>query len=78
MTDFIQELQTEAKLRFGKELSAAEVATEFAKHDFEARIHHLKNLETDDAFSTPREAARRHVYLRALHSTHERLRRISR
>jgi hypothetical protein len=48
MKDFIEELQTEAKLRFGKELSAAEVATEFAKHGFEARIVHLKNLEKND------------------------------
>jgi hypothetical protein len=78
MTDFIEEMQTEAKLRFGKELSPAEVATEFAKHDFEARIHHLKTLNTADSYSTPRDAAKRHVYERALQNTHEKLRRIDR
>jgi|GraSoiStandDraft_46_1057282.scaffolds.fasta_scaffold365483_3 hypothetical protein len=76
--DFISELQTEAKLRFGKELSPSEVANEFTKHDFEARIQHLKNLKTADSFGTPREAAARHVYERALRSTHDRLRKIDR
>lgn len=78
MTDFIEEMQTEAKLRFGKELSPSEVASEFQKHDFEARIHHLKNLKTADSFGTPREAARRHVFERALRSTHEQLTKIKR
>ncbi len=50
--DFIEEMQTEAKLRFGKELSPSEVANEFTKHDFEARIEHLKNLKTADSFVT--------------------------
>ncbi|WP_262048466.1 hypothetical protein [Bradyrhizobium sp. Bra78] len=76
--DFISELQTEAKLRFGKELSPSEVANEFAKHDFEARIQHLKNLKTADSFGTAREAAKRHAFERALHSTHHRLHRIDR
>jgi hypothetical protein len=76
--DFIDEMQTEAKLRFGKELSPSEVAAEFQKHDFEARIQHLKNLKFADTFGTPREAAGRHVYERALRATHDRLRRIDR
>ena len=76
--DLIDEIQGEAKLRFGKELSVSEVAHEFAKHDFEARIQHLKNLKTADSFSTPREAAARHIYERALRATHERLRKIDR
>ncbi|MDA9437256.1 hypothetical protein XH88_36925 [Bradyrhizobium sp. CCBAU 51627] len=66
-------MQTEAKLRFGKTLSPSEVATEFQKHDFEARIHHLKNLKTADSFTSPRDAAARHVYERALRATHYRL-----
>lgn len=78
MSDFIEEMQTEAKLRFGKELSASEVANEFAKHDFEARIHHLKNLKAADSFGTVREAANRHVFERALRSTHDNLRKIDR
>ena len=76
--DFIIELQRESQLRFGKELSPSEVASEFQKHDFEARIQHLKNLKTADSFATPREAAARHVYERELRSTHERLRKIDR
>ena len=78
MTDFIEEMQTEAKLRFGKELSPSEVAEEFQKHDFEARITHLKGLKTPDSYAMPREAAARHVYERELRSTHERLRKIDR
>jgi hypothetical protein len=76
--DFIDEMQTEAKLRFGKTLSPSEVAAKFQEHDFEARIQHLKNLKTAESFSTPREAAKRHVFERVLRSTHESLRKIDR
>ena len=76
--DFIDEMQTEARLRFGKTLSPSEVANEFAKHGFEARIQHLKSLKTADNFSTPREAAARFIFERALRGTHDRLRRIDR
>jgi hypothetical protein len=76
--DFIEEMQTEAKLRFGKTLSPSEVAAEFSRHDFEARIQHLKNLKTPASYGTPREAAARHVFERALRSTHDRLKSISR
>lgn len=76
--DFIDEMQTESRLRFGKELSPSEVAGEFTKHDFETRIHHLKNLKTADSFGTPREAAARYVFERALRSTHDRLAKIQR
>jgi hypothetical protein len=79
MTDFIEEMQTEAQLRFGKELSPAEVATEFAKHGFEARIHHLKNLEKNsEPMVHLRDAAKRQVFERALRDTHYRLAKISR
>jgi hypothetical protein len=78
MTDYIEEMQTEAKLRFGRELSVGEVANEFAKHDIEARIQHLKNLKTPDTFGTPREAAKRHVFEIVLRSTHDQLRKIDR
>jgi hypothetical protein len=76
--DYIDELQREASLRFGKTLSPSEVAAKFQEHDFEARIHHLKNLKTEDSYGTPREAAARHVFERALRSTHENLRKINR
>jgi hypothetical protein len=74
--DFLNEAQTEARLRFGKELSPAEVASEFARHDFDARIEHLKNLDNED--TSLREAAKRLPYTRALHDTHERLRKVGR
>lgn len=76
--DFIDEMQTEAKLRFGKTLSPSEVANEFTKHDFEARIQHLKNLKTADSFSTARAAAQRYAYERELRTVHDRLRKIDR
>lgn len=75
--DFIDEMQTEAKLRFGKELSPAEVADKFALHDFEARIQHLKNLKTDDTMSL-RGAAKRLTFERALKETHHHLRKADR
>jgi hypothetical protein len=81
MTDFIEEMQTEAELRFGKTLSPQEVATEFAKHGFEARIQHLKNLKKNDEPISGvhlRDAAKRQVFERALRDTHERLRKIDR
>ena len=65
MADFIEEMQTEAKLRFGKELSPAEVAKKFAEHGFEARIYHLKAYlheiegELDTHMWTIREASGR-------------------
>jgi hypothetical protein len=78
MTDFIEEMQTEAKLRFGKELSPAEVATEFAKHGFEARIQHLKQLDTDDAYVDARAASKRFVYEHLLREVHKKLTALSR
>ena len=76
--DFIERMQIEAKLRFGKTLSPSEVSSEFQKHDFESRIQHLASLKTADSFSTPREAAARHVFERELRGVHERLRKIDR
>lgn len=74
--DFIDEMQKEAVLRFGKELSPDEVADAFALHDFDTRIHHLKNLKTDDTDLL--SAANRLRYERALKDVHHRLRRIDR
>lgn len=76
--DFIEEMQTEAKVRFGKELSPSEVAEKFALHGFEARIHHLKNLKTADEFRDARRATARFVYERELHNVHRKLSAIDR
>ncbi|MCC8954107.1 hypothetical protein H8B02_11735 [Bradyrhizobium sp. Pear77] len=70
-------MQTEARLRFGKELSAGEVADKFALHDFESRIQHLKNLRKDE-HADLRAAAERLTFERALLDTHHRLRKINR
>jgi hypothetical protein len=75
--DYIEEAQQEAQLRFGKELSAQELATEFAKHDPEARIHHLKTLRDDGEVSV-RDAAKMLEFRSALRSTHEILRKANR
>lgn len=75
--DYIEEAQVEAKLRFGRELSPAEIAGDFAQHNFDARINHLKTLKTDGALDL-REAAKRLTYERALLDTHHRLRKIDR
>jgi hypothetical protein len=76
--DFIEEMQREAQLRFGRELSPAECADKFALHNFNARIDHLKNLKSSDAIPNVRDAATRLTFERALKDTHERLRRIDR
>ena len=78
MTDFIEEMQKEAKLRFGKELSPAEVAKKFAEHGFEARIYHLKNLDASDSYVDARDASKRYVYEHLLRETHKKLAAISR
>jgi hypothetical protein len=76
--DFIDEAQQEADLRFGKELSADELAMEFAKHDFETRIHHLKTMRDDASELTIEQGAKRHTYERALRNMHDRLRKVDR
>lgn len=84
MADYIEEMQKEAKLRFGKELSVEEVANEFAKHGFEARIFHLKTLEeSGDAINgssdeAMRKAAKRKAFERVLYNVHNKLRSIQR
>jgi len=76
--DYIEEAQREAQLRFGKTLSADELAETFKGHDFEARIQHLKNLSADDGVLTVAEAAERHSYTSALRATHDRLSKVGR
>lgn len=75
--DYIDEAQQEAQLRYGKELTPEELADTFLGHDFEARIHHLKNLKQADEY-TVKDAAKRHAYERQLRNMHERLRKVDR
>lgn len=77
--DFIEEMQHEAELRFGRKYTANEAAEEFALLDLNGRVQHLKNLKrSDDPLTTTeaRVASERLVIERALRNTHERLRRI--
>ena len=75
--DFIEEAIAEGKLRFGRELSPDEMATELARHGFDDRIHHLKRLKDPDAM-TVEEAAKRYDYKRALKRKHEILTKVGR
>jgi hypothetical protein len=75
--DFIEKMQEEAKLRFGKELTPEEAADKFALHDVNARIQHLGNLRRDEDMPF-NDAAKRFRYERALKDVHEKLRRVGR
>jgi hypothetical protein len=75
--EFLTAMQEEAKLRFGKELTPAEVAYQFSLHSNEARIAHLANTRAPESMNVL-EAARRHALERAVRVTHERLRKAGR
>ncbi|HLG85136.1 MAG TPA: hypothetical protein VKY22_29410 [Bradyrhizobium sp.] len=77
MADFIEAMQTEAKLRFNRELTPAEAAEQFALHPMETRVAHLRNLDTP-ATMTLRETAKRHAYEKAIRGVHETLRKVGR
>jgi hypothetical protein len=76
--DFIDFTLKTADLARGHRLSPNELALEFAKLSESDRIFNLMKMEDSDEFSTPRAAARRHMYERALKEAHERLRKIDR
>ena len=78
MTDFIEDTLKTSELARGRQLSPNELAIEFAKLSPTDRVFNLMKMEDGDAFSTPREAARRHIYERALKETHKRLQAIDR
>jgi hypothetical protein len=75
--DFIEELQAEAKLRFGRELTPSEAAAKFSQHTLDHRIEHLKNLRSDET-SNVRKAAERLTFERALKDVHHSLRKVGR
>jgi hypothetical protein len=70
--DFIEKMQEEAKLRFGKELTPEEAAERFALHHVEARIQHLGNIRRDSDL-TFNQAAERYRYEKALKEKHRQL-----
>jgi hypothetical protein len=77
MADYIRYMQKEAMLRWNRELTPAQAAEQFALHNFENRVAHLRNIETSDAMGV-REAADRLAMERALRRTHETLRKVGR
>jgi hypothetical protein len=78
MADFLERMQREAKLRFGRELTPDEAAAKFAGHGLDHRIEHLSNLDSSDETQNVRAAAERLTYVRALKDVHEKLRRVGR
>jgi hypothetical protein len=79
--DYIEEAQHEARLRFGRELAPEELAMKFAGHDIETRVIHLKTIRGDDeeiSLGQAEKALERAAHVRALHSMHERLRKVDR
>jgi len=78
MADTIDAMKKEFALRYGgAELTPARAAQEFALHNFEARVAHLRNIETPAAMGV-RETADRLAMERALRRTHETLRKVGR
>ena len=75
--DYIEEAQAEAMVRYGRELSAGEFAESFAGHNFEVRVHHLKNLKATGELSLD-EAARRLEYEGSLLRMHDILTKVGR
>ncbi len=77
--DYIESMRKEWRLRYGasSEISPAQAAEQFALHNFEARVAHLRNIHTPDAM-TVRETADRHAFERAIRRTHETLRKVGR
>jgi len=78
MADYVDAMRREWRLRYdGAEITPARAAEQFALHNFEARIGHLRNIETPDAMGI-RETADRLAMERALKRTHETLRKVGR
>lgn len=76
--DFIEQTQSRSVGYTGKELTPAEMATEFAKWDIVTRVQALEAMKADGGELSVREAANRLGYERALFDTHEKLRKINR
>jgi hypothetical protein len=53
------------------------MADELARHGMDARVYHLKSLDSEGELSVA-EAARRLPYQRALKATHDALRKVGR
>lgn len=76
--DVIEQIQSKAHGYHGKELTPAEMATEFAKFDISERVDALDRLNADSGPLTVSEASKRINFERALRNTHEMLRKVNR
>ena len=77
MADYIDAAQAEAKLRWNRELTPAELAEKFALHSFEHRVQHLRNLD-GRTLPMSREGGKRVALETALYRTHETLKKVGR
>jgi hypothetical protein len=78
---YIDQVQALSRGYNGRELSPAELALEFAKHDVHDRVTALDGFERERTSGEPlsiREAARRLAFERALRDTHKTLRKVDR
>jgi hypothetical protein len=76
--DFIEFKLAEAEEITGRQLSASELATEFAKLGPSDRVHYLMKMKNSDAYVDARTASKRYVYEHMLRETHKKLRDIQR
>lgn len=77
MDDVIEEMKTEWQLRYKRDLTPNELANEFALMPMETRIGLLKRIKTPTAMNA-REAGDRLALERAIHRTHDTLRKVGR
>ena len=77
MTDFIEEMREEFRIRQKRDMTPNDAANAFALHNFEARIQHLKRIKTPEAM-TLRETGERHAFEKALRRTHDTLNKVGR
>jgi hypothetical protein len=77
MTDYLDSLKTHFANTYGRELTPADAAKEFALLPAAHRVQNLGLLRTPEAM-TLRETAERHAYERAIRKVHDQLRRVGR
>jgi hypothetical protein len=76
--DYIERTLSRSAGYLGREGTPDELAAEFAKMDIHERVDTLEAIKADDRELTTRQLGERLGYMRALLSTHERLRKAGR
>ncbi len=75
--DFLEAMEEESKLRFGRSLTHQEISAKFLEHKLDARVAHLRNLRKDETLSI-HKAAERLTLERVLYDAHHAARRAGR